>query len=482
MNQIKKHQGWGYLLLLASLACIFTATLSPFDFVVPEVFSGNFLVEEFNFGSSITDYLQNVLLFIPLGISLFIITVQKHRNIWLVLIICCLISVIISTMIEMTQLFLPIRVSNLTDIIYNTCGGVVGGLLYCWHRSVFHFIACILTGRHDRLSWRSLQIAIACHCTIVVLSIWILLNSVNLSNWDDDYYLAMGNEVTGDRPWNGFIHNLYICDKLLNKSEVVQAFEQADTFFPRASGLITALNFSDKQEHYQDSREKIPDLQWQKTWRKTTSSSPIPPSKVSHQLDNQKTFQQPGGILLNQNQWLKTKEKASFLSSRLKQTGEFSLFLTVATKEINLTGPARIISLSEGIHAQNIHIAQEGISLNFRVRTPTTGSDASQPQFSVPHVFNNDSLQQILITFAQSKISFYINHPDNLYLFEFSPDNTFLSFLPWKESNWVVDVTELNILKYRVLFYLIIFIPLAIFLSYLVCKKLNVAKSVHRPN
>ena len=67
MNKIIGNRRWVYLLLIASLSLIIAATISPFNFVIPEGFSWEFIVEKFKFGSTIKDYLQNNLLFIPLG-------------------------------------------------------------------------------------------------------------------------------------------------------------------------------------------------------------------------------------------------------------------------------------------------------------------------------------------------------------------------------------------------------------------------------
>ena len=462
MNHIFGHKNWGYLLLVASLFCIFIATISPFNFVTPEGFSVKFIVEKFNFGSSLKDYWQNILLFIPLGISLFIITANKYRNIWLILIVCCLFSVVISTVVELTQLFIPTRVSNLTDIICNTIGGGVGGTLYLWHKNIIQFMAGILTGDRHKLSLKSLLTAIAIYCFIIILGIGILLNSINLSNWDDDYYLAIGNEVTGDRPWHGYINSLYICDLALNHSEVIQAYKN-NNFLPQLSSLITSFAFTDLQEYYQDKSQHIPDLRLSKSLQaeiKKDKNKDIRDDRVDRYL----------GILLNKNQWLKTRDSAVFLNKRLKRTNEFSFFLTVASRDLQQTGPARIISIANGIIAQNIIIGQSEKNLSLRLRTPTTGSSANQPQFLVPNVFDSYGFHQILVTFARKKLSVYIDYPENLYSFKFDVYNSSLSYLPWSKLGWIVDLAEFNNFKYKLFFCIIVFSPLVILIYYLIPK------------
>ena len=44
------------------------------------------------------------------------------------------------------------------------------------------------------------------------------------SVWDNDYALALGNEMTGDRPWLGTYHMVAIFDRALDQTEINQNF------------------------------------------------------------------------------------------------------------------------------------------------------------------------------------------------------------------------------------------------------------------
>ena len=44
------------------------------------------------------------------------------------------------------------------------------------------------------------------------------------SVWDDEYALALGNEMTGNRPWLGTYHRVAIFDRALDQAEVTQNF------------------------------------------------------------------------------------------------------------------------------------------------------------------------------------------------------------------------------------------------------------------
>lgn len=457
-NNKLSFQSWGQWLLLAGLSFIIIATISPFTFIVPKGFSSKFIIEEFNFGSSVKDYLQNILLFIPFGIGLAKITASKNakNNLVKTLAITLLTSTIISTTVELTQFLLPTRTSNLTDIIYNSLGGALGGFIYCQRKQIIEFIVGIITGNPQKLSIKSILYAIAGYCLLVILGLWILLISVNLSNWDDDFYLAIGNEVTGDRPWNGNIHSLYISDRGLNRSEVAQVFKQPDSFFAQLPNLVTSLVFTKSQPFYQDSQKQIPNLLWQGNL-----------SIAAINQANYSTIQTPS-ILVNSQQWLKTEEPASLLTEKLKNNSEFSLSLVVATNELAQTGPARILAFSQGTKAHNLIVGQDNTNLDVRLRTPITGNNANQPEFFVPNVFNDRQLHQILIIFAQKKLNFYIDQPDNQYTFEFNSYNSFLSYFPWEKKNWRINLQNFNLFKYQLLFYSIVLTPLFMLIALLI--------------
>ncbi|HEY9769359.1 MAG TPA: VanZ family protein [Coleofasciculaceae cyanobacterium] len=467
MSIKKRHQRRGYLLLIASLSAICVATIFPFKFVIPPGFSGRFVIEEFNFGSNVKDYLQNILLFIPFGISLAFIVDRPQRNTAIILIVG-LSGAMVSTAIELTQFFLPIRVSNLTDIIYNSLGATLGGILYCWRSDIIQLAIGIIKGDRRKLSLKSLLVAIFSYCSIVILGVWILLINVNLSNWNEDFPLVIGNEATGDRPWNGYINNLYICDRSLSKFEVEKAFEQADAFFPQLSSLVTVFNFDNPQNYYLDNSHHVAKLLWQSPDSSPTNHQDILSNLSKHQESANNLIPQKLGVLVNSKQWLKTAQPATFLTEKLKKTDELTLFLTISTNDINQDGPARILALSDGIYTQNLIIGQEKTGLNFRLRTPITGSNATQPEFIIPKVFDTNNFHQILITFVNNQLNFYVDNFERKYSFKFTPAITFLVCFPWQKQNWKINLKEFDIIRYQQLFYTMIFVPFILLASVLV--------------
>ena len=451
-----------YLFVVASLSAICVATISPLNFAIPPKFAANYsFIAEFDFGSSIKDYWQNILLFIPFGTSLAAIARNGGRSYLYIIIACTVACAIASTAIESMQIFLTSRVSNLSDIICNSLGGCLGASLYCWRKEAIALVIGLLTFDRRKLGVNSLLVAIFSYCVVVSIAVLLLLVNVNLSNWDDDFYLVLGNEVSGDRPWNGYLNRLYICDRALDSAQIVEAFkssEQSDAFFTRLPSLVTSIKSSPEQNANVVKRRISSDLAWRTNPRHLHGNQQI---KLPKQETN-------SGIALNRDRWLESDRPATYLIRRLKESQEFSLFLNVAAKEINQTGPARIISISNGVYAHNLLLGQNESDLHFRLRTPITGNLSTQPEFTIPNVFNSKTYSKILITFGQKKLSFYLKNYHTKYTFEFTPAISFVSYIPWNIRNWTFDLASYKLIKYQIWFYTIIILPLIILIAILI--------------
>ncbi|MDJ0590359.1 MAG: VanZ family protein [Pleurocapsa sp. MO_226.B13] len=450
MNPSGSLKGWGYFLLTISLLGIFAATLSPLDFVVPEELSWQFIVDEFKFGSNVKDYWQNILLFIPWGFGLAAIVFSKRQQVGKILAIAFLSSAILATTVELTQLFLPSRISNWTDIICNSLGGCLGGIIYWNYPHILKFVIAIVTGKIGQISIKSILFVIFGYLLVVSLGISLLLTSVNLSNWDDDYYLAIGNEVTGDRPWHGDLQSLYVSDRSLNYLEVNRAFEQTDAFFKQQDNLVMALDLRRDRQ--------LSGSIWEQKPEREISNHAVESTTTKINLDSPRETR--NSIILNRKRWLKTQVPVNYLIESLKNSNEFTISLTIATKDINQVGPARIISLAQGIYAQNLIVGQEKNDLHFRLRTPITGRNATHPELIVPNVFQDKLFHQILITFGDRQLTFYLDRPSNRYSFLFNPQISFVIFIPWNQPGWQINLGNFSAVKYQLIFYTVITLPL----------------------
>ena len=84
-------------------------------------------------GTFTTEIVENVVLFIPLIFFLFFFletTSKKNTKFLKVMGMAIAISFLSSLTIEMLQLFLRLGTWQLSDLAFNTLGGVIGGLIY----------------------------------------------------------------------------------------------------------------------------------------------------------------------------------------------------------------------------------------------------------------------------------------------------------------------------------------------------------------
>jgi VanZ like family len=321
-------------LLLISVLFILLCTLFPFQFS-----SRSFteLLGGFEQRLDVQDFLLNIVLFLPLGMSLSGLLSQKRwKKLLLILGICAGLSI----SVELLQLFLPGRNPNLLDVISNSLGGILGYLsqprfgkkLGAYFQRIAHF--------QPPMKW--LLAAFLGYFAMALSIIMALSSPSSLANWDTAMPLLLGNEKTGDRPWSGFIESVYIADRALSESEVATAL--TNRTFDFKDSQVAAYPLLDSGE-YSDLSRNLPELVWQ--------GAPSP--------------QTGQGVALDATHWLTTVKPATRLSKRLIDTSQFTLMTAIATTHFDQTGPARIISLSESPFSRNLTLGQADRDLEIRL-------------------------------------------------------------------------------------------------------------------
>ena len=106
---------------------------------------------------------------------------------------------------ELLQFGFVDRIPSLLDVGSNTCGALVGFLVakvYLW-----------AGGRHPNSLSIYRPIAAAAAIPIAIAGTLMLVHhrpKSDFSNWNPAFHLAIGNELTGNRPWVGTISYLAI--------------------------------------------------------------------------------------------------------------------------------------------------------------------------------------------------------------------------------------------------------------------------------
>ena len=177
------------------------------------------------------DFLNNILLYIPLGIALSGSSLLRTF----------LFGLSLSTAAEALQLGYVDRIPSFADITSNTCGALVGYLVaLLWLRA---------TGS-DPKSLRIPRAVAAVGIPAAILGVIALVHhpphDQTFPTGVATYHLAIGNEPTGDRPWAGTISALQIYPFAMAPSQIDELARQlahADNTALPGGGLIPPDEF-----------------------------------------------------------------------------------------------------------------------------------------------------------------------------------------------------------------------------------------------
>ena len=379
------------------------------------------------------------MLFLPLGFGISCLLQRKRFKSSVQLAAVLAVSSGLSFTIEVLQAFLPSRNPTLTDILSNSFGGFLGFLcFYLIHSRVFGYGSKLTKKRKECFSIKKLIVGFIGYSILIFLFILTLKSGANLSNWDKTFPLLLGNEKTGNRPWQGYISEVYVTSEALSDEEATQVFSIQELFDSIKKSAIASYRLTGKG-NYPDQTGNLPDLFWQ-----------------GQSLD----IQDGKGAYLTSDHWLETTGPVTFLNQRIRETSQFTLGATIATADTTQTGPARIISLSQDPLHRNFTLGQEGNNLVFRLRMPLTGENGATPELIVANVFSNVDLHHLIITYDGSVIQFYIDQLQNSYMLKLSPEITLFRYLLWPFDNWRIYLNAFTVVLYGILFNGIIFIPL----------------------
>jgi glycopeptide antibiotics resistance protein len=451
---------YGYLILFASIVFVVVATVYPFNFVVSpwslpnsEYASWSDIFSKFEDASSIKDYWRNVWFFMPFGIGLAWVLATTKLKLRSIVLITLVASFSLSLMVETLQVFLPVRVPNITDLITNTVGGVLGVYLFWYQDALLNLFSSIIFRDRSRLTAKSLAAIFSSYFILVFMAILVLLLNVNLKNWDENFRLIIGNELDAPRPWQGYINELAIVDRALSEMEVTNVLAGNNNFWNNLNDSVAAYDFKSQDKFYVDRFNNSEPLVWQ--GNNFTETSKL-------EIDR--------GALLNNNQgtcnneecerWLVTQKPVFNLIEQLEKTNEFTVNTIIATNNLEQTGPARILSLSKSSFHRNLTLGQDKSSLVLRLRTPVSGDNGTEPELILPNVFNDRESHHLLVTFKRNELNVYIDRVDNRTSFRFVPEITFLSYFPLAIKFWSIDISQKLKLIYPLTFYTVVCLPL----------------------
>ena len=426
----------------ATLSGILALTLFPYDFFIEET------IADFTWAALRArahrpilmpmEFLANVVMFLPLGFGCALRLRRNSSRLPIVL----GISLATTLTVETLQIFLPSRTPTHIDLLSNTLGGGFGFVLWrYWQpfmqsRLILHLkevgtIARLAVIRPLLPYWQMVKpkprvqraIAALSLCLYCCFTLWgtASLRSANLwglSNWDPSYPLLLGNELEGNRPWNGQISNVQIYAQQLESADVQQLLNQPESVLDKATPIAHYPLNGDPP--YSDEATHLPALAWQGQLHKNFTAAPF--------------------ASFSPQRWLETQSPPTHLVEQVKAAKAFTISLMAQTGSNQQDGPARILSLSKGPLLRNLTIGQKGSHLSLRLRTPITKENGQRPEFIVPNVFSVATPHHLVLTYSVNKIELYVDTLASGQKLRFSPEMTFF----WQLAPPVLSTIQFN--------------------------------------
>jgi VanZ family protein len=356
------------LLLLVMFLLVVVYTLAPFELSaeVPGLLERGTVALDWTSTGGLLNLPAHFGTFLALG-TLFSVVhgewVQRHG------IARFTIAVVgLCTLLELAQLFQDTRHARISDWLANIAGLWMGvQVIPRWRRGD----ALVRRAK----AWRP-QIQPCLHLAVLLIAVlvWFMVGLAAargglLMGWQEDYRLLLGNEEDASRPWLGKIAYVGIYGRALEPAEVANLHRLATS-----NGEVDRLSFGLLVGY--DFRADVP-------------HSLVPQGALSSR-DNLilRGFEgistsREAGLFLSEPSLLASKGAANELVETIRGSKSFSVEAWVEPASKNQGGPARIVTMSNGIAERNFTLGQEASGFVFRLRNAMTGVNGVRHELRV---------------------------------------------------------------------------------------------------
>ncbi len=427
----------GKVLLIGGIVAILGATLWPFTFKLHRLTWAEYVTNFELAPSTLLDLPCNILLFMPFGFGLASLLGRRGRSQGATLLLTLLTGFLATACIESLQNFLPDRTANVSDMMANTLGTMVGlGCFWAWQRR-----QALSRWAGARLLPGNIAVVFSAYLLLMLLLVWALMRGMLPGGWDTTYRLALGNELTKDRPWQGTVQDLLVLARAVDEAGAAQLL--AGEIPSALDDAIVAEYPLRRETGLRDHRGGLPDL--------VSQTAEVPELR-------------PAGVALEEGSWLATETVVSPLADRINTSKQFTVAITVATFDLTQAGPARIVTVSEDPFHRNLTLGQVGTSLALRWRSPLTGKNGMTPELQFPLVFSSFEPQRVVISYDGITASVYTlagAADRNVFL---GPEVGFTAIL--RETRyWPVEAGRFAFWQSALLLSALIFLPLGLLLG-----------------
>jgi hypothetical protein len=186
----------------------------------------------------------------------------------------------------------------------------------------------------------------------------------DLSNWEDGFRLALGNELTQDRPWLGELYRVALYDRALDAGQIARSAKAGRDQAP--TGTLVLYDFRD------GSGQVVRD----------TSGTGTP---LNLQVEDASTVQwlSGGGLRIAGPSLIASPGPATKLIDAVKRSRAITIETWIRPENTLQAGPARIVTVSRDMGGRNFTLGQRSDVYEVRLRTTLT-SPNGEPAISSP--------------------------------------------------------------------------------------------------
>ncbi len=186
----------------------------------------------------------------------------------------------------------------------------------------------------------------------------------DVSNWDGGFRLALGNELTEDRPWLGELHRVAVYARALDSGEVSRYAKAGRKEVP--ADPVVLYDFA-----------KSPDG----VIHDTAGTAALLNLKVKDPSAVQ--WLDGGGLRITRPMLISSSEPAAKLVEAVQRSKAVTIEAWVKPANVAQAGPARIVTLSKDPGNRNFTLGQKAAAYEVRFRTMQT-SPNGEPSLSTP--------------------------------------------------------------------------------------------------
>jgi hypothetical protein len=344
------------------------------------------------------DFFLNVLLFVPFGFGVAAKSC-KRGGVWrLALLRSLAMGACVSYMVELLQFYVPARDSGWEDVLSNSMGSVIGGILFeLFGGALLEKISKWEDAFKGWLSPSRAALMLAAYFAVCFGISARLQSETRLSNWDPRCILAVGNDASGQNPWKGQVFRLQIWNRALSDQVIRRIARQESADEDVSTGLLGSYDFTTAPP-YHDKRNYLPPLKW-------TPEEPKLASTEAPEWDG--------------TSWLSTTIPVENLTNQIKKSNQLTVHIVCApATDENANG--RIFTFSESAANPNFLLRQQGQFLVFRLRNRLADNRA-QLAWYVPGVFQPGKVRDIVATYDGSDGFIYLDGNPVAHPYRLSP-------------------------------------------------------------